>query len=138
MVEEDRSRNLLVFGLAEQQEENVEQRVSEIFLELGEKPRVMAANRLGGMNSDKRSKDCRPVKVTLASATSAHQILTSTGRLKKTDRYKSVYVRPDRSQQERAARKLLLLDLKKAIETQPTLYHYIRDGTIHSKEKAAT
>ncbi len=49
MVEEDRRRNLLVFSLAEQQKENVEQSVIELFIELGEKPRVMAANRLGGM-----------------------------------------------------------------------------------------
>ncbi len=100
MVEEDRSRNLLVFGFAEQQKENVEQSVSELFLQLGEKPRIMAANRLGGTNSDKRSKDCTPVKVTLASATSVNQILTRKGRLKQTVQYKSVYVRPDRSMQE--------------------------------------
>ena len=82
MVEEDRSKNLLIFGLAEQDEENIEQTVSELFLELGEKARVQAVDRLGVMRAEGASKDCRPVKVTLASATSVNQILTRTGRLK--------------------------------------------------------
>jgi hypothetical protein len=129
MVEEDRNKNLLVFGLAD--EENVEQAVSELFLELGEKPRVQAVNRIGG----KCSTPARPVIVTLASATSVNEILSKTSRLKKTERYKSVYVCPDRSPKEREARKQLVVDLKKAMADQPNLYHYIRAGTIHSRDK---
>ena len=137
IVEEDRSKNLLVFGLTEEGG-NIEQVVSELFLELGEKPRVQAVNRLGGKRAEEASSDPRPVKVTLASATSVSQILTRTGRLKQTQRYKSVYVCPDRSPKERAARKQLVVDLKKAAVEKPHLYHCIRRGKIHSKEKADT
>ncbi len=132
MVEEDRNKNLMVFGLAE--EEKVEDAVSEIFLELGEKPRVQALNRIG----KKCSTRARPVKVTLTSATSVNQILTKTARLKQTDRYKSIYVCPDRSPSEREARKQLVADLKKAMDDKPNLHHYIRDGMIHSRDKAET
>ena len=44
MVEEDRSRNLLIFGLAEQQTENVEESVSELFIELGDNRNVLPEN----------------------------------------------------------------------------------------------
>ena len=47
IVEEDRSKNLLVFGLTEKEGGNIEQAVSDLFLELGEKPRIQAVNRLG-------------------------------------------------------------------------------------------
>ena len=81
--------------------------------------------------------NCRPVKVTLASATSVSQILSKTGRLKQTQ-YKSVYVCPDRSPKERTARKQLVADLKKTMDEKPELYHCIRGGKICSKEKAET
>ena len=132
MVEEDRSKNILVFGLAD--EEKVEESVSELFLELGEKPRVQAVNRIGGKGSTPAG-PARPVIVTLASATSVNEILSKTSRLKKTERYKSVYVCPDRSPKEREARKQLVLGLKKAMVDQPDLHHYIRGGKIHSRDK---
>ena len=136
IVEDDRSKNLLVFGLTEGG--NIEQAVSELFLELGKKPRVQAVNRLGGKRAEEASSDPRPVKVTLASATSVSQILTRTGRLKQSQQYKSVYVCPDRSSKERAARKQLVVDVKKAAVEKPHLYHCIRRGKINSKEKADT
>ena len=136
---EDRSKNLLVFGLAENEKENLDQAVSELFSELEEKPRVQAVNRLGGKGAGEiRSDCCRPVKVTLASATSVSQILTKTGRLKQTQNYKSVYVCPDRSRDERAVRRQLVVDLKKAVKEKPGQYHCIRGGKICSKEKADT
>ncbi len=139
IVEEDRSKNLIIFGLAEKEGGCIDQDVSELFLELGEKPRVQAVNRLGVRRKEsvEAGSNCRPVKVTLASATSVSQILTRTGRLKQTQ-FKSVYVCPDRSPKERAARKQLVVDLKKAMDEKPDLYHCIRGGTICSKEKAET
>ncbi len=47
IVEEDRSKNLLIFGLEESEGENTEQAVGEVFNELGEKPQIRAVNRLG-------------------------------------------------------------------------------------------
>ena len=137
IMEEDRSKNLLVFGLKEEDGESIEQVVDGLFVELGEKPRVQALNRLGGR--EKRSEgrpSSRPVKVTLASATSVSQILTKTGRLKQTQHFKSVYVCPDRSPTERAARKQLVVEMKKAVVEKPDLYHCIRGGKLCSMDKA--
>ena len=46
VAEEDRSRNLMVFGLDEEEDEQLHEKVTAIFEELGEKPRHEAV-RLG-------------------------------------------------------------------------------------------
>ena len=70
--EEDRSTNLLIFGLPEQAEEQLESVVGEVFLAIGEKPRVEAC-RLGKRTPGKKT---RPVKVTAASSTVVNHVLT--------------------------------------------------------------
>ena len=106
--EEDRSKNLLVFGLAEEDGEEIEEKISGILAELGEKPRV-AVNRIG-RKTPGATTVCRPVKVTLASCTAARQILMKARNLKQIERLKSVYVCPDRSPDERAARRRLVME----------------------------
>ena len=131
--EDDRSKNLLVFGLLEEEGEQIEETIGEIFAELDEKPRVTACRI--GKKSPGASSVCRPVKVSLASSISARQILSKTRRLKQMERRKSVYICPDRSPEERAARKGLVSELKKITAEQPDREHFIRHGTVFSKDK---
>jgi len=42
----------MVFGLGEEDEENLEEKISDLFTDLGEKPRVTAVSRVGRRNSD--------------------------------------------------------------------------------------
>lgn len=130
---EDRNRNLLVFGLSELDEEQISERIGDVFLQLGEKPRL-EASRLGRKDGS-RSGACRPVKVTLASSTQVRQILMKAKQLRQVDRLKSVYISPDRSVEERAVQKQLILDLKKRTAEQPDLRHFIRGGRVCSVEK---
>ena len=67
--EEDRSRNVVIFGLPEKKNENVEERVQEVFQEIGLKP-TLQANRVGKISE----KSKRPVKVFLSSSIAVHQI----------------------------------------------------------------
>ncbi len=53
------------------------------------------------------------MKVTLANSTTVRQILMKTWKLKQLKRLQSVYVSPDRSPVERAARRLLVQERKK-------------------------
>ena len=46
VAEEDRSRNIMIFGLPEESNEQICDKVSEVFLELDEKPKI-EASRLG-------------------------------------------------------------------------------------------
>ena len=59
--EEDRSRNVMVFGLPERKDEKLEERLQEVFQEIGLKP-TLQASRVGKINQGKSN---RPVKVSL-------------------------------------------------------------------------
>ena len=63
--EEDRSRNIMVFGLAEEEDEILSDKVSDVLQTIGEKPRVEAC-RVGKKYADGAA---RPVKVTLSKHT---------------------------------------------------------------------
>ena len=129
--EDDRSKNLIIFGLAEDDGEQLDNKVHEVFSELAEKPKV-ASCRIGAKKSGNTT--CRPVKVTLATSTTAHQILVKAKNLKQSQNFKSVYICPDRSPEDRAARRTLVLELKAAAEKQPKRKFYIKDGKVVSVE----
>ena len=76
----------------------------------------------------------RPVKCTLTSSTAVHQILLKSRQLKLLDTYKSVFICPDRTPEERAARRALVAELKAANTKQPNHRHYIKHGKVHSSE----
>ena len=124
----------MIFGLCEDEDEQLETKISGLFQELGEKPKLTASRVGRNAGADK----CRPVKVVLTSASSANQILTKSGKLKHVPQFEKVYLRPDMSTEERAARKILVVELKQAIEDQPTRHHYIQSGTICSRDKVTT
>ena len=128
--DEDRTKNLMVFGLAEENGEHLDEKISEVFLGIGEKPRV-AAVRVGS----KTGSGCRPVKVTLPSSTAARQILVNARKLRQVEKLKSVYVSRDRSPAEQAERKQLVVNMREKMDKQPGHYHYIRGGKVLSTVK---
>ena len=130
--DEDRSKNIMVFGLAEEDGEQLEDTIISVFSELGEKPKCPAV-RVG--KSPVAGIGCRPVKVTLASSTAVRQLLMKARLLRQVERLKSVYLCPDRSPEERASRRQLILDLKKKTSEQPEHRHYIKCGKVVSEPK---
>ena len=132
--EEDRSKNLVIFCLEESDQERIDTKVATLFSELGEKPRV-SASRIGRKRIDTMGDHVRPVRVTLASSTAVHQVLTKARQLKLVESFKSVYICPDRSPEERAARRTLVMELKSAAAKQPDYKHYIKNGKVHSERK---
>ena len=129
VVEEELSRNIMVFGLSEEEHEDVCDRVGKVFEQLGEKPRL-EARRLG--NNAKANP--RPVKVTLTSAATVQQILGKSRKLR-TSQYDSVYLTPDRTAEQRAEHRQLVEQLKKKGEDEPGRHHYIKGGQIFSTER---
>jgi molybdopterin-biosynthesis enzyme MoeA-like protein len=128
--EEDRCKNLMVFGIPEEDSEDLTERVHDVLQEIGFKPTI-EVSRVGKANKEKK----RPVKVTLSSSSIARQILSQTRRLHKSESFGSVFVRPDRSEEERSRHRLLVEELFKKREDEPSKRHYIQRGTIHSVEK---
>ena len=130
--QEDRSRNLMVFGLPETEDENATERIQDLFQGIGIKPATMEVSRVGRSSKEKKK---RPVKVILSSASVAFQILSQARRLRKSEDFSSVFVRPDRSEEERSLNRLLVQELIKKRENEPGKRHFIRNGTLHTVEK---
>jgi hypothetical protein len=128
VIEEELSRNIMVFGLSEEENEDICGRVGKVFEELDEKPRL-EARRLG-----KEAKSTpRPVKVTLSSATTVQQILGKSRKLRDSQ-FNSVYLGPDRTAEQQAEHRQLVLQLKKKGQDEPGRRHYIKGGLIFSTD----
>ena len=85
----------------------------------------------------KRSGDTRPrpIKFSLSNSDHVAQVLRSAKRLHTKDGYKSVYLCPDRTVQERKSFKKLLDQLKEMRESEPNRTYYIRNNRIVSSDK---
>ena len=115
--EDDRSINLIIFGLVENDKEQIDSKVANLLRELGEKPRLSACT-IGAMPSETVLNFCRPVKCTLTSSSVVRQILTKLNK-------RESFICPDRSPEEREARCALIVELKTAATNQPYYKHFI-------------
>jgi hypothetical protein len=129
--EDDRTRNVMMFGVAEEGDEMLESKVLDILEQVDEKPRVAECRRMG----EAKSEVVRPIKVVFYSADTAHRVLRKSGRLKKTENHQAVFLSADRTIEERATRRKLVEQLKQKREQEPELYHFVRDDKICSRSK---
>ena len=119
--EEDRNRNIMIFGIKEQEEDEVQTVVSDVFEAIGEKPRVTECSRIGRAKSGV----VRPIKVTLGSADTVQRILWKSGLLKKSTNMKTVFLAADRTREEKASRKELVNALKQKRQGDPDNRYYL-------------
>jgi hypothetical protein len=75
---EDRSKNIIVYGVKISQDEKVEQKVEKVLEEIGEKPLVRDCVRVGFKKSDGNSP--RPIKSTLKNSDHVAQVLKNARR----------------------------------------------------------
>ena len=129
-LEEELGRNIMVFGLCEEENEGICTKVSDVLVSLGEKPHVEAC-RIG----KKSPSATRPIKVYFSSSTIVQQILKKSSKLSGTEKFKRVFLAPDRTAEERAHRKELVLELKKRAEVEKDKKLFIRGGKICTLER---
>ena len=96
VTDEDRSKNLVVFGLTEEKSEDLDSKISSVFDDIEEKPSFEAL-RIGEQSEERN----RPVKVCLRNSETVHRILQKAKNLRKSATHRKVYVQPDRSPEER-------------------------------------
>ena len=132
--EEDRSRNLIIYGLKEQHDENLEEKVLEVLEHLDEKPKIVSCCRMGKNVAD-GGPAVKPVKFTLAGRDHVRQILAKTRRLKEVEGYSAVYICPDRTAANRLAYRTLVEELKKRQSDDQTRVYIIKNNKIVSSEK---
>ena len=92
VTDEDRSRNVAVFGLSEEASEDLDSKISSLFEDVEEKPSFEAV-RIGEQSEEMN----RPVKVCLRNSETVHRILQKAKNLRKSSAHRKVYVQPDRS-----------------------------------------
>ena len=107
-IVEDRSRYVMIFGLAEADNEDLHSKTLDMFEELNEKP-FFKADRLGRKRGDSKS---RPVKVTLDNPVVVSELLKKSRDRKNSTDYSAVYLKPDRTVEQRRKHHELVNELK--------------------------
>ena len=123
MKTSDRSKNLVVFGLKESENENLLEKIRDVFEEIDLKPKITAVQRFGKAENDRT----RPIRVKFETIESVHDVLKSSKDLRLTNDYKKVFVSIDRSREEQAKHKELVAKLRENILNQPSNHWYIRN-----------
>ena len=131
VTDDDRSRNVVVFGLTEELPEDLDNKISSLFSDIEEKPSFEAV-RIGEQSEDTN----RPVKVCLRNSETVHKILQKAKNLRKSATYRTVYVQPDRSPEERAKHRTLVAEMRRRASEDPDNYYYIFSGEIFHRDKA--
>ena len=90
-AEEDRSKNLVVFGVTEGDGESVKSKLSDLLdiEQLDEEPEILDSTRIGQHEAGSTS---RPIKFRVKSSETAFQILRKAKRLKDIDGCKTIYI----------------------------------------------
>ena len=131
-MEDERRRRFILLGLSEE-DDSVELKtsVAAVLEEIGHKPVISGVRRLGQPGSKPR-----PVKVVCESADTVHSILKASPKLKSSLLFSRVYIVPDRTPEQRLARKSLVEELKEKIETGPIgIRYYIKNGKVNDYEE---
>ena len=126
--EEDRTKEVVVFGVEEETDECVSTKVSGILEQLDEKPRITGCRKIGQRTTGKGKK--RPIIFSVKSTDIVYQILRKSKRLKDLEGYKTVYISPNRTQDERISRQKLVNELKARRSSDPSGRYFIRKGEI--------
>ena len=126
--QEDRSRTVIVFGVQEVQGGNSAEDpwfVNDMIAELEMNAVIERCERVGTERGD-----FRPLKVKITDAGAARQLLSKAKGLKSIEKYKNIYIAPDRTKEERIARKKLVDEMKKLIKNEPGKRYYIKNDQV--------
>ena len=124
-TDEDRKKNIILFGLEEGENVSLDNKVDEVFLEIGQKPVLVQVVRLG-----QPTERCRPVRVSLKSSDTVHSILKDSPRLKSSARFSKVYISSDRTPKQRIKHKELVEELKNKIQEDSSRHWKISKGGV--------
>lgn len=130
---EDRTKNAIIYGIEESDSEVIQEKVGGILEVIGEKPLVKNCARVGVKKPGGVLP--RPVKFSLSSSDLVAQVLRNARQLHSKEGYRSVYICPDRTVEERKAHKKLVDQLKEKKQSDPDKVHFIRHNNIVSIDK---
>ena len=123
---DDRTKNIVVFGMPEEQEENVDSKVKLLLGKLNEKPHTSDCRRIG----QNKPGIPRPIRFKVTSSDTVYQILRKAKLLKDAEGFERVFISPDRTVEERVSRQKLVNELKEKRAADPNKHFIIRKGEI--------
>ncbi len=133
---EDRDKNVIIYGVEEKSGEQPQDKLQEILTEINEKPLIKDCCRVGLISKDTISNSRpRPIKFTLNGPEQVRQVLRNSKLLRTKEGYKSIYLCPDRTADERKAFKKLIDQLAKKRDSEPDKVHFITNNKIISSDK---
>jgi hypothetical protein len=127
--EDDRAKNLVVFGLSEEKSEDLDGKIIELFQKIEKKSRFEAA-RIGMVSTEKN----RPIKVSLRNCKTVHRLLAKAEKLIATAAYRNVYISPDRSSEEREKHRELVAEMKRKASKDPEKHYFLLRGEVFYRE----
>ena len=119
-----RTRNVVVFGLAGEEGDKLNDRVGEVFQSIGQEPRIEAVC----VGVKKGTDSIRPVLVTVSSFAIVDQIVGNVNILRQLEKFRTVLVCLDRSPEHRKIQRDLVKIMKE-------MAFFIRSGEIDSVTK---
>ena len=129
----DRSKNVIIFGLEEDTNEDVAEKVQTVLNAVNLKPKVSSTERFGRTQVDK----IRPIKVTFETTEAVHEVLKSSKSLKSTPDLKHVFVTADRSEEQQTRHKKLVQQLRDKIREHPNKHWYIKNNSVKCSEETS-
>ena len=139
-AEDERSRNLIIYGVPDEASEEsdiaIVQHVVSV-IEITENLKKCAVPPKSQMYriGNKMANKTRPIKVVMRSAEDVQSVLKNAGKLKSDHLYGRVYVAPDRTKEERLAHSKLVNEMKELIKSNPSKHYIIRGGKVIMVDK---
>ena len=127
----------MIFGLKEETGEDIGGQISNVMLQLNLKPKAEACRVGSSAKStlqDSADRRPRPVKVTVGCSAIVKEVLSRAKRFKVCPNYRYVYIAPDRSLEQQAEHKKLVVEIKKRLVEQPEKRHFIRGNAVISED----
>jgi hypothetical protein len=101
---DERSKNIAIYGIDGKLNAGIHPRLMKVFSEIGERPPIRVGIRKGGSS--------RPAKIRLRNSAHVQQVYRDSRKLRTIDGYGSIEIYPDRSIEEREAKKKLVEELR--------------------------
>ena len=127
----DRSRNVIVFEVDEDQNESPEEKITAILDKLDEKPQLSGCARIGQFKPGR----VRPLNLRVRNQDTVYQILRKATTLRNLEDCRKVFISPDRTLEERVSRRKLVDQLREKRVADPNNNYVIRKGEIVCFEK---
>ena len=130
--EERRSKNLMIYGLEENENEDISPVIDEVFKSMSlPAPDTIDGYRVGRRVAGKK----RPVRLEYHNSGDVDFALAHSSKLKNSTKHSAVYLSPDRTKEQQLAHKALVKKMKELICSDPNKHYYIKNNKVLSTDK---